>query len=185
LRLLRSGVVSARDLRKGGHDDPKHRYCRHARRPQRHSDHDHDDPERRSLEPIVPEAPGYPYIAGQAFVRSNSDGIAWTGINSYPICEDASNNARLACQWDEIATRRENRDDGTWRHASLTVLLPPDSPQYTNVRGGRGLAACTSSPCPGIFKVAFANTSGTYAPAIHGSIADVCNGHDIKPELNS
>jgi len=130
--------------------------------------------------PIVPGAPGYPYIAGQAFVRSNSDGTAWTGINSYPICEDASNNARLACQWDEIATRRENGDDGTWRHASLTVLLPPDSPQYTNVRGGRGLAACTSSPCPGIFKVAFANASGTYAPAVHGSIADVCNGHDIK-----
>src|SRR5215472_896709 len=43
--------------------------------------------------PIVPGAPGYPYIAGQAFVRSNGNGIAWTGINSYPICEDASSSA--------------------------------------------------------------------------------------------
>ena len=130
--------------------------------------------------PIVPGAPGYPYIAGQAFVRSNGNGIESTGINSYPICEDASNNAPLACQWDDIATHRENGDDGSWRHATLTVLLPATSPQYSTVTGGQGLAACTTNPCSGTFQIKLINASGTYAPSVHGSINDICNGHDIK-----
>src|SRR5215472_4402592 len=130
--------------------------------------------------PIVPGASGYPYIAGQAFVRSNGNGIASTGINSYPTCEDAGNNAPLACQWDDIATHRENGDDGSWRHATLTVLLPATSPQYSTVTGGQGLAPCATNPCSGTFQVKLVNASGTYAPSVHGSISDICNGHDIK-----
>src|SRR5215471_15048603 len=57
--------------------------------------------------PIVPGAPGYPYIAGQAFVRSNSDGTAWTGNNCLPDRGDGRQRRRLGCPGDEIATRRE------------------------------------------------------------------------------
>src|SRR5215831_9259316 len=84
--------------------------------------------------PIVPGASGYPYIAGQAFVRSNGNGIASTGINSYPTCEDAGNNAPLACQWDDIATHRENGDDGSWRHATLDQALQEIDFERTEVR---------------------------------------------------
>src|SRR5271165_7345129 len=61
---------------------------------------------------------GMVYIAGQAFRRGDLPS------GTYPVFRDATTHLPLVQQLDEIATRRENADDGSIRHLVLAVRLP-------------------------------------------------------------
>jgi hypothetical protein len=70
---------------------------------------------------------GTPYIAGQSFRRGDLP------PGTYPVFRDAKTHAPLVQQLDEIATRRENGDDGSIRHLVFSVQLPaiPANGTYT------------------------------------------------------
>jgi hypothetical protein len=116
--------------------------------------------------------PNTPYIAGQSFRRG--DIIAAT--NSVKI-RDAVSHADLIYQLDEIATRRENGDDGSIRHFVFAFLFPASSPQYT----GGGI------PAGRTYQIEFVPTGAPYSmPKTHQTLSALCTGnsggpyHDLK-----
>jgi hypothetical protein len=73
------------------------------------------------------QAAGSVYIAAQAFRRGELP------PGTYPVFRDANTHAPLLQQLDEVATRRENGDDGSIRHLVFSVQLPaiPANSTYT------------------------------------------------------
>jgi hypothetical protein len=111
--------------------------------------------------------PNTPYIAGQSFRRG--DIIAAT--NSVKI-RDAVSHVDLIYQLDEIATRRENGDDGSIRHLVFSFLFPASSPQYA----GGGI------PAGGTYQIEFVPTSAPYSiPSTHQTLTGLCTGKSGGP----
>lgn len=107
----------------------------------------------------TPSPAGAVYIAGQAFRRGDFP------PGSYPLFQDAGTHAPLVQQLDEIATRRENGDDGSIRHLSFSVQLP-------------AIAA------NGTYTMEIVKQTGTYTtPAGKQTLAGLCAAHDLKLDL--
>lgn len=113
--------------------------------------------------------PNMPYIAGQSFRRG--DVIA---ANNCVQIRDAANHSPLPYQLDEIATRRENGDDGSIRHLVFSMLFPASSPQYSG----------TGIPANGTFQIEFVTTGAPCSPGTtHQTLSSLCATHDLKLHL--
>jgi hypothetical protein len=119
----------------------------------------------------LPLKPGFPVTIGQAFRR----GDLLPG--QYPLLRDGADHTNLVWQVDEVATRRENSDDKSLRHAAFSFQLPPTSSQYV---GG-------VVPPGGTYKVEFLSQTGAYNAAGNQTLAALCSGgagaHDLKLRL--
>jgi len=101
---------------------------------------------------------GMVYIAGQAFRRGDLP------PGTYPVFRDATTHVPLIQQLDEIATRRENGDDGSIRHLVFAVQLPAISAN-------------------GTYTMEVVRQTGTYSAAGKQSLAALANAHDLKLHL--
>jgi hypothetical protein len=101
---------------------------------------------------------GTPYIAGQSFRRGDLP------PGTYPVFRDAKTHAPLVQQLDEIATRRENGDDGSIRHLVFSVQLP-------------------AIPANGTYTMEIVRQPGTYAASAKQSLAALAKAHDLKLHL--
>ncbi|MBV9201290.1 MAG: hypothetical protein JO320_04005 [Alphaproteobacteria bacterium] len=99
---------------------------------------------------------GFPISLGQGFRRGD------VPSGSYVDCRDHSTHASLNCQWDELATRRQNGDDHSWRHGVWTIWLP------TTLANGA------------TYTVDFVPVSGTYSQTSKQPMTAMCAGHDLK-----
>lgn len=102
---------------------------------------------------------GTAYIAGQAFRRGDLP------LGTHPVFRDPSTHAPLVQQLDEIATYRENGDDGSIRHLAFSVQLP-------------------AIPAHGTYTMEIVKQAGSYAlPPSKQSLARLCAAHDLKLDL--
>ena len=116
----------------------------------------------------LPLNPGFPVTIGQAFRR----GDLLPG--QYPLLRDGADHTNFVWQMDEVATRWQNSDDKSLRHAAFSFQLPATSSQYV---GG-------VVPPGGTYKVEFLSQTGTYNPSGKQTLATLCSGgasaHDLK-----
>lgn len=106
-----------------------------------------------------PQPAGSVYIAGQAFRRGDLP------PGTYPVFQDANTHAPLVQQLDEIATRRENGDDGSIRHLVFSVQLP-------------------AIPANGTYTMEIVKQTGTYAvPPAKQTLAALCAAHSLKLDM--
>src|SRR5215469_3239677 len=119
----------------------------------------------------LPLKPGFPVTMGQAFRR----GDLLPG--QYPLLRDGADHTNLVWQMDEVATRWQNSDDKSLRHAAFSFQLPATSSQYV---GG-------VVPPGGTYKVEFLSQTGGYNAAGKQTLAALCSGgagvHDLKVRL--
>jgi hypothetical protein len=101
---------------------------------------------------------GTVYIAGQAFRRGDLP------PGTYPVFRDANTHAPLVQQLDEIATRRENGDDGSIRHLVFSVQLP-------------------AIPANGTYKMEIVKQTGTYSTTGKQTLSALAAAHDLKLHL--
>lgn len=101
---------------------------------------------------------GTAYIAGQSFRRGDLP------PGTYPVFRDAKTHIPLIQQLDEIATRRENGDDGSIRHLVFSVQLP-------------------AIPANGTYTMEIVRQSGTYSATAKQSLAALAKAHDLKLHL--
>ena len=119
----------------------------------------------------LPLNPGFPVTIGQAFRR----GDLLPG--QYPLLRDGADHTNLVWQMDEVATRWQNSDDKSLRHAAFSFQLPATSSQYV---GG-------VVPPGGTYKVEFLSQTGAYSAVGSQTLATLCSGgagaHDLKVRL--
>ena len=101
---------------------------------------------------------GTVYIAGQAFRRGDLP------LGTYPVFRDANTHAPLIQQLDEVATRRENGDDGSIRHLVFSVQLP-------------------AIPANGTYTMEIVKQTGTYAANGKQNLSALVGAHDLKLNL--
>src|SRR5712692_1990817 len=102
---------------------------------------------------------GMVYIAGQAFRRGDLP------PGTYPVFRDPTTKLPLPVQQlDEIATRRENGDDGSIRHLVFSVQLP-------------------AIPANGTYTMEIVRQTGSYSATAKQSLAALAKAHDLKLHL--
>jgi hypothetical protein len=101
---------------------------------------------------------GSVYIAGQAFRRGDLP------PGTYPVFRDATTHTPLVQQLDEIATRRENGDDGSIRHLVFSVQLP-------------------AIPANNTYTMEVVRQSGTYSATGKQTLAGLAGAHDLKVDF--
>ena len=103
---------------------------------------------------------GWPFTHGMAFRRGDLP------PGTHPEIRDAKTHLPLVYQWDEIATRTENGDDGSWRHAVFSVQLP-------------AVAA------NGKYTIEFVRVNGSYYANGKHTLADLCAAHKLNIIFNN
>jgi len=102
---------------------------------------------------------GQVHFFGHAFRRGDFP------IGSYPVFRDATTHVPLIQQLDDIATFRENSDDGSMRHAAVAVQLP------------------VAIPARGTYTMEIIKQTGTYSAAGKQTLAALCAAHDLKLDM--
>lgn len=99
---------------------------------------------------------GRVYVGGQGFRRGDLP------PGTYPIIRDAITHTALVHQWDEVATRNTNGDDGSWRHAVYSIRLP------SNIAAGA------------TYQAEFVRQTGTYSASAKQTLSALAAAHDLK-----